>query len=557
MIWPDPTNGFSPYRDYEPVTEFFEEDPRRGLTALFATLFIHLILYLLIEPILVIPTFEDIEEKEPEPVYVELVTPEQLNPEPEPVLEEPEPEPVPLELPVPEPEPEPEPEPIVPEPVIPEPIIEPEPVIQPEPEIIPEPVIEPEPVFEPPPPEPEILPEPVFQPEPEPTPEEPVIVPPPPEIIANQEPALPEFETVAPERPGFEDLEAPQIDTVTPTPEFEAPPRPVFEGAERPDFEFTGPARPDFGPVEIDITDPNRPRPDFEAAPAPVFAPAERPNIGRVAGPGRPDLEITTDITLPQRPTVIFERPPAPQVSRDTPPVETIDGGPISTNQPSVLASDEQAQTAEELASAVPEEQVDTGLTNNLGNPPSGGAPIYSGGATPPGGGTPPGSRPGAAPGTDGWTYTGIGEEGEGWGEQIVLDMRCREAGRTHEDCPEYLRTWQGRGADGYEGFGAHSTVGVPSQNSGSSAGGGSNNSYAIGGGNDIFSGSGIGDNSINNGGPSTTIFDDTNVHSDFGRLPPEGSAPRVRDLITNQPPPDYDINDILINPPEDEEDDE
>lgn len=566
MIWPDPINGFSPYRDYEPVNEFLEESPRRGAAALAITLLVHFFIYLALSPILVIPTFEEPEEEDPEPVYVELVSPEDLLPELEPEIigvetdVENELDPVVIDVPLPEPEalpepivPEPLPEPL-PEPIIPEPIPEPLPL----PEPIPEPL--PEPVFEPiPEPMPEVIPEPV----PEPVAEDPVLVPPPPEIIINQEPSLPEFEAVAPDRPDFDPID-PEINPATTQPDFEAPPAPVFEAAERPDFDFSEPAKPDFDPIEIDVT--NTTRPDFEAPPTPVFAPAERPAIGNSIGPGRPDLAISTDIDLPPRPRIVFEAPPQSRPNpRDAPPVATLPDRPITTAPPSVLASDEQAQTVEELASAVPESQVDNGLTDSfgrsIGNGGGAGAPIYSGGNVPQGGSTSAGSTIGGPPpGTDGWTASGIGEEGEGWGDQIVVDMRCREEHRTHEDCPDYAPQWQGRGADGYESYQAHSTANVPTQPSGGISGGTAHNPYAIGGGTDIYGTSrfgnrgAIGDNSNNGGGPSTTVFDDTNIHSDYGRTQPEGTGRGLLDVIQGGAPSDYDPNDILIQPPDEEE---
>ena len=41
---------------------------------------------------------------------------------------------------------------------------------------------------------------------------------------------------------------------------------------------------------------------------------------------------------------------------------------------------------------------------------------------------------------------------GKGY-DGINLDIRCREADRTHEDCPEYVRKFEGRDAEGFESF--------------------------------------------------------------------------------------------------------
>ena len=72
---------------------------------------------------------------------------------------------------------------------------------------------------------------------------------------------------------------------------------------------------------------------------------------------------------------------------------------------------------------------------------------------------------------------------------------------------------------------------------------------------------SGIGDNSVNNGGPSTTIIDDgpeVNLHRDYGKLPPDTDSSRVRDLFGGAKQPTTGIGlDNLILPPDPEEDDD
>jgi len=380
-----------------------------------------------------------------------------------------------------------------------------------------------------------------------------VEVKPPPEIIVNDTPAPPEFEVIAPEQPVFEQVEP---DFQTPTqPTFETPPEPEvsFPTPNAPVFNNQAPVRPDFDPVEIDIDNISPGQPEFEEIPY--------QGPGQVIEPSRqvdrPDIfAADAPVDMPSMPQIVFEQEPTP---RDQPRDRPQDEGPVATNAPSVLASDERAETIEEINRAVPEEQSDQMFDPITGRrDPTLGGPLIGGGATPPSGGT---SLPPSGPRRNGdWTYTAA-PEGLPGGQGLNLDMRCREAGRTHEECPEYLRQFQGRGTDGFERFGAHSTAGIPARDGSRTAGGGGNDPYAIGGGSDIYGVRphtrpvGIGDNSVNAGGPSTTILDDgpeVNLHRDYGRLPPEGDPNRVRDIFGEEAPPDYDVNDIIILPEED-----
>jgi len=121
----------------------------------------------------------------------------------------------------------------------------------------------------------------------------------------------------------------------------------------------------------------------------------------------------------------------------------------------------------------------------------------------------------------------GLGEGGKG----IMLDIRCREAQRTHADCPEYLAKFKGRNAAGYESFGAHSNGSVPGSTRGARAGTYSNPS--IGGGRDPWS-LGPGSNSVNAGGPTSTVLEDADFGREFlGTNLGDGSQPtRMRDLL-------------------------
>ena len=112
---------------------------------------------------------------------------------------------------------------------------------------------------------------------------------------------------------------------------------------------------------------------------------------------------------------------------------------------------------------------------------------------------------------TDGgnWTLapqpTGPGKAYEG----LNLDIRCREEGRTHEDCPEYVRKNRGRAADGSESFTGFAGTGTDRGNR-------IEESRSIPSRGDL--GLPIGDNSVNSGGPSTgpLDFQDQNFDREF-----------------------------------------
>ena len=178
--------------------------------------------------------------------------------------------------------------------------------------------------------------------------------------------------------------------------------------------------------------------------------------------------------------------------------------------------------------------------------------------APPPGGGT---RR--ASPGASGWTLapSSYGNSPGAGYEGINLDIRCREAGRTHEDCPEYLRTFQGRDRDGFEDYERYRPLGVeggpnrPVTGQGNGLGG-----LNIAGGSDPWSAA-IGDNSVNAGGPSTTLLDD-GPEVDFSReflgnpIRIQDDPGRLRDLLT-EPDQDEDlfVIDELILPEPDQDD--
>jgi hypothetical protein len=251
--------------------------------------------------------------------------------------------------------------------------------------------------------------------------------------------------------------------------------------------------------------------------------------------------------------------PPAPEIL----PEEII---PVA---PTILASPDAPTTREEIAKAVPQEQSDPfldllkrdtesttrdpDLLPDLSGPTAGGGNTGPVGSvnTPPGGGT---RRSGPAIGAGGWnlgpqpTSPGAGFEG------INLDMRCREAGRTHLDCPEYLRQFKGRDANGFE-----STRGL--------AGTGTDRGPGVGGTSRTISSRGdlglpIGDNSVNGGGPSENFIDnrELNFGNDFlgqevrGYTPPNGTTIPFGGPAPEKPKPDWMLEPDLL-PTEEEED--
>ena len=527
MIWPTPKNGFSPYRDPEPLNEFYEDFSRRGMTSLIMAVLVHVALILVLQPNFVFPEYE--EEETPETISIDIISFEDLQPEPEPS-----PEPIPAPVtppapaiapqvkpePVPTPPPPPQPEPI-PEP-IPQPIPEPEPLPEPEPEpqivtppeILRQEIIDPveQPYIEPIPdpiqpiePEPVIQPEPVFEPIPEPIPE-PIIEP----VI---EPII-EYEPIS--EPVYEPIAEPIIQ-----PEFE--PQPVY-----PDAEII--QEPLLNPVQ-DITEP------LPGTLDPIIEPIA-PDI--IPPPVQQDIiEIEPVIPEPAEPEII-----------ETEIIDPVEDLPIITTAPTVLASPDAPTSLDELERAVPQSQADQ-MLDPLQRPASGGGnpiisgPTYGGGGTPPSGGTRRNS-PGA--GWGGWTLDPSalgGGQSEGWGDGISMDMRCREDDRTHEDCPEYINKFEGRNAAGFETFGAHSTSGIQST---TRARAGRPVQQVIGGSNDIWSGAAIGDNSVNGGNPGTSILDE----ADFGRLGTY-EQPAVRDIFKAPERPKTGLDTLILPPPDKE----
>ena len=509
--------SFSPYHDDDRLTDFLDDDAQR-LTANAAIVFlVHVGLVLSLSGSFIVPDLKP--PPPPEAVTVEIVTFDpQPEPEPAPVVIEPAPAPpppapVPKPQPAPQPRPEPTPPPPPPPPPEPEPIVEPEPepvfTPPPPPEILVQPdTVEPDPV-----PEPEPLPEPIPEPEPEPIIE---LFDPLPEPIATPEPEPPIIEF-------FDPIQEPE-------------PEPIIEF---------------FEPIQQ-----LEPLPELEPI---IIEPELPPTPGIIEAEPLPELiepePLPSEIILEPLPELVPEPEPQPLPEIEPEPLPEPD---IIITAPTVLASPDAPESREEEIRAVPQEQSDPFMDliqrdrdSTLNDPivtlPRGGGnegPVSQGGnvTAPPGGGTQIGRT---NPGSGGWTLApqraGAGKAYEG----INLDMRCREEGRTHADCPEYLKKFRGRDRTGRESFNGM-------------AGTGSDRGDRITTSRSIPSrsalGLNIGDPSINSGGPSTNALDfqDTNFDREFLNTPLNNGPkpPGLIDKLTPSGPTNVDTDWTLKPPP-------
>ena len=528
---------FSPYLDDHPLLDALDDDAQRAASIIALALVVHAALFFVLSANFVVP---DLLPDEPDIVPVQIVT---------------------YQEPMAEPDPAPAPEinqPAVPAPSVaprPKPQTAPQPAPQPVPEPIPEavpppppPEPEPEPIITPPPP-PEILAQPVVEPEPDPIPAPELVFEPVPEPEPEPEPIIEIFEPLPVPVPEPEPEPAPEplppiVEIFEPEPEPEPMPEPIPEPEPEPEPEPVPEllAVPDLAPLEV------RPLPG-------IAAPTDLPDI----------------VVLPD-PEPIPEPEPEPEPA-PAPPAEP----EIIVVPPTILASPDAPDTADEAERAVTEDEADPFLDllrreKPLGedtpapvqpqssprNPLAG--PLTGGGNV----GTPPtaGTRR-AGPGTSGWTLA-PGSYGNSPGagyEGLNLDMRCREAGKTHLDCPEYLKTFEGRDAQGFEDVRLFIPRGTD-RGPGSSAGTGrmtgsrAANPQVAGGTNPWALG--IGNNSVNAGGPSTTILDD-GPEVDFSREflsnpvrdPDRGG--RLRDLILPEDDQDddaFDVDELILPEP-------
>ncbi len=511
--------SFSPYHDDDRLSDFLDDDALRVTSNAAVVFAIHVGIIFAMSGNFIVPDLKP--PPPPKAVTVEIIT---YDPTPEP---EPEPEPVVVEIKptapppaaVPAPRPQPEPQPIVepkPTPPPPPPIVEPEP----------------EPVFTPPPPPPEIL----FQPEPEPL--DPVVPVPPPEPIPLPEP-LPEPEA------------QPIIEFFEPIPEPQPIPEPIIEFYEplpEPIIE------PDLIPEPIiEFYDPIV-EPELDLEPLTVL-PELPPTSGVIEADPLPEIIepelLPPEIIIEFEPIVVLEPTILPEPEPITPePKAEPEVIPLA---PTVLASPEAPESREEEIRAVPQEQsdpfldllkkdIDSTLDDPIVTPPRGGGnqgAVNLGGTQPPSGGTRIGRT---NPGAGGWSLgpqtTGPSEAYKG----INLDIRCREEGRTHEDCPQYVPKNRGRSTDGSESFEGMAGTG-------SDRGDGISSSRTLPSRSSL--GLPIGDNSINSGGPSTSAMDfqDQNFDREFvNKTLNLGPKPKgLLDVLgpNDAPPP---VNDWTLN---------
>ena len=549
---------FSPYLDPEPIAEFFDDIGQRSATAIALTIAVHIGFFVMFQTQFRVPEIED----EPETIKVEIVSfePQQeAEPEPKPVLRPAVPAPAQAPRPKPKPKPRPEPTPPPPPPPpppAPDPEPEPKPVIvpPPPPEIIQSPEPEPNLVPEP-------IPEPIIQPEPEPQPQieifepAPIIQPPEPE----PQPRIEIFEPQPVQQP--EPLPDPILQ-----PESEPLPEPVIEP--EPVLE------PEPAPEPL-------PEPIIEPEPEPMPDIPDVPNVNEEEAISGAITEEILPNPLPPAPIVVEPLPepvvePEPQSlpsPEPTPEIIEPEQPAIVTTAPSILASPDAPTTQSEQENAIPQSQAtpldfilkdrgnsggSSGDRSPSGRPGSGGG--GNTGQLPIGGGT---RAP--APGAGGWQLSpgSYGNDpGEGY-KGLVLDIRCREAKRTHADCPEYLRKFEGRKLNGFENFGPHAPRGTTITNRPTRAPGTS----SIFDGNTTYGGASArpggrsvgGPTDDNSGGPSTSVLDDVYLPQyGAGTTIPDGSnqGGRVRDIFGNTDSAPWILPEALPELPEAEDDD-
>ena len=321
-----------------------------------------------------------------------------------------------------------------------------------------------------------------------------------------------------------------------------------------PVIEFFDPV-PEPEPLPEPILEFFDPLPELEPLPEPeplVVEPDVPPTPGVIEAEPLPELiepePLPPEIILEPLPEILPEPEPQqlPEIEPEQLP-EPLPEPDIIITAPTVLASPDAPESREEEIRAVPQEQSDPFMdlikrdrSSTLNDPivtrPRGGGnegPISQGGSaeTPPGGGTRIGrTNPGA--GAGGWTLdpqpTGPGKAYEG----ISLDIRCREVGRTHSDCPEYLKKFRGRDRTGRESFDGMAGTGTDRGDRISS-------SRTMPSRADL--GLNLGDPSVNSGGPSTGALDfqDQNFDREFLRTP-----------LNNGPRPPGDLDKFLPSGP-------
>ena len=477
----DGQDTFSPYLDPEPVAGVFDDFGQRYGLSIMIALILHLLLFLFLKSPFKRP-------EDPDPILIKIISfnlIEDIQPEPDPVFRPAVPDPAQAPTPTPKPVP-----PLPSLPPEPKPLPEPEPVlVSPLPEILRSETVEPDAVT-PPAPVPQPVPEPVVKQSPEPAPE-----------------SVPESISEPPDQPEYipdlvaESFAVPEIGLV-----------PAVEPA--PDL-LSAPVITESDPVSGTATDTLIPEP---VEPAPLIQQS-------IPEP----LEPVTPPTVPDVP--------------DKSGPETLDTAPV-TSAPKILASPDAPTSQQERERSVPESQrtpLDYILEDGWlpGSQPSPGKPRTS--PLRVGGGT---RR--ANPGAGGWVLAPGSTRRRSPGyEGLIIDIRCREEKRTHEDCPNYVLDYRGRNAQGFENLGPHASRGVVvnTRSSGSISGGERNGMWN-------------GATTDTSGRPSTTVLDDTYLPTydpGIAVLGGEPSGAWVRDVFGSPDPVPWTLPETLPELPEEE----
>ena len=481
----------------------------------------------------------------------------------------------------------------------------PEPVqeVEPEPALIPykpAPARAPKPKLRPKP-RPKPKPKPAIVPKPEPTPEpkpviepEPIIIPPATEVLVSE--TVEAIQEVSPQPVPIPDpIPQPVIEIFEPIPEpipeiiqppipqptieiFEPLPEPVIEPIIEPIVEPLPELEPILDPIPEPLPEPEiEPLSDLPTTPTE----SELPVAGAVVEDEiiietpEPIAPIIQDVIEPivQKPVTLPEPEPEPEILRE-PELEIIEAAPIITTAPTILASPDAPKTQSEQDTSVPQSQASS-LDLILENAKKSGRrpqarPNTGGGNT---GTLTIGNAPSsgvtrrANPGSTGWTLApgSYGDKTTEGYKNMMLDIRCRETTRTHEDCPSYIPKHKGRNAEGFESFNAHEPRGTSTtaneRRRGMNMGSSIFEGGTYGGPSAAKNARGTGGNSDDtSGGPSTSVLDDVYLPNYDLSIPVPGgrsSGGRLRDVFGNSQPAPWTQQPILPPPLEEEEEDE
>ena len=269
-----------------------------------------------------------------------------------------------------------------------------------------------------------------------------------------------------------------------------------------------------------------------------IIEPLEPVNIPTEAPEQQPGLITETPEPIVPEPEPEPIIPPAPEPLPEPEVIEPVTPDPIEpepeetipeddiivTTAPTILASPDAPLDDEEKDRAVPQSQAAPITTPQAGQatPGRGGGLFNPGGGRPATQSPPSGGTRTPPPGAGGWTLNTSGQPTTGAGFQgLNLDIRCREAERTHLDCPEYIRQQQGRDAQGFESIDAHRNTSIPTAPRRNRA-------------RDLTIGSAGTTNSI---GESKDLLDSAGLSNSARALTGEEATPnRVRDIFNAQP---------------------